>query len=530
MRWMSAGVMVLAAVLICGMLLPTQALAEKRIVRMDGGGLGFQKGLDPHTALGGGSVTVSLAIFEGLTRKEIGTGLLKPGLATHWKIAKDWSRADFYIRKGIKFHNGEAMTAEDVKYSFDRALRKDLKFVIRGEMSRAIKSVQVINDYQVRLNFKGPWPGLLDRCAMSIVIVPKDYITKVGDAYFSEHPVGTGPFKIIDFEIGDYVNLAAVKNHWRQFPNYDELRMTSIKEAATRFSMLKTGELDLTWTGPAFIGAVHKDPNLRNMMAKFAYVHTIVFLDLMDRNNPKSNKYNSPWQNPKVREAASLAINRTGIAKRVFGLITPWGNFLAPYHPGYEKRDVPRYDPEAALKLLSEVAGVSYPPQKPYPWEKWDWGDFSYEPAVRLGFAPIVSQLWEVGIKVKTVEMEFGTWSKKHTQGKLRGLGYGPGPFWSGYSHPASSFESHTIGAWAPAGRTFPELKVAYNKMVNAAGEKELAQSAKEMEALMFKTGYRTPLWCVNNIFALGPKVEWFDTLPGSNYLIGYEYLKYKGD
>ena len=117
---------------------------------------------------------------------------------------------------------------------------------------------------------------------------------------------------------------------------------------------------------------------------------------------------------------------------------------------------------------------------------------------------------------------------KKHTEGELRGIGYGPGPWWGGYAHPATSFESHTIGAWAPVGRTYPEFKTAFEKMVQAPNSKALAQAAREMEDLMFKVGYRTPLWEVNNIFALGPKVEWFQTIPGSNYLFAYEYLKYK--
>jgi ABC-type transport system substrate-binding protein len=520
-------VLFLAAVLIGGMF--STAYAAKKIIRFgEAGSFGIQKGLDPHTALGGGSVMVSLSLFDGLVRKEVGTGNIVPSLATKWKIASDWSYVDFFIRKGIKFHNGEALTADDVKFSFERAMRQDLGLSIRGEMTRTIKSVEKKGQYQVRIHTKMPWPSLLDRCATSIVIVPKDYITKVGDEKFAEKPVGTGPFKIISFEPDDYVNMAAVKNHWRQTPNYDELQLIVIKEAATRFSMLKTGELDVTWTGPAFIGAVHKDPKLKNIMARYAYVHTIVFMDMLDRNKPNSKKYKSPWQNPKIREAASLAINRKGIAKNLFGLITPWGNFLAPYHPGYEKKEVPPYDKEAALKLLSEVAGVSYPPKKPYVWEKWDWGAMSFGPAVRLAFVPVVSMLWEVGIKVKTAEMERGAWTKKHTQGELRGLGFGPGPWWGGYAHPASSFESHTIGAWAPVGRTFPELKTAFDKMVYAAGDKELAKSAQDMENLMFKVGYRTPLWCVNNIFAMGPKVGWFDTIPGSNFLYAYEYIKYK--
>jgi len=530
-KWVTAGILGLAAVFFIVIISTAYAGDEgsKKIIKFgEAGNFFIQKGLDPHTALGGGSIMIIQSLFEGLARKEVGTGTIKPCLATSWKIAPDWSHADFTIRKGIKFHNGDPLTAEDVKFSFERAMREDLGFVFRGEMTRSIDNVKVMGPYQVRIKLKEPWPAILDRCAMSIAIVPKAYITKVGDQKFAENPVGTGPFKIISFKADDYVNMAAVKDHWRQAPNYDEFRLMSIKEAATRFSMLKTGELDVTWTGPAYIGAVAKDPTLKNIVAPHCYLHTIVFYDLIDRNDPKSPKYKSPWQDPRVRQAASLAINREGICKLMPGLISPWGNFLAPYHPGYQKREIPRYDPEAAKKLLCEVAGVKYPVKAPYPWESWDWGDLTWGPPVRLGFEPLMTQLWEVGIKVKAAETEDGIWMKKHTGGELRGIGYGPGPFWAGYSHPAASFESHTIGTWAPVGRTYPEFKKAYEKMVNAPNNKALAQAAREMEDLMFKVGYRTPLWEVNNIFALGPKVEWFQTVPGSNYLFGFEYLKYK--
>ncbi len=530
-RWITAGILALVTVFLVGIISTVYAADEgsKKILKFgETGSFMIQKGLDPQTSLGGRSVVINYSLFEGLARKEVGTGEIKPCLATSWKIAPNWSSVDFFIRKGIKFHNGDPLTAEDVKFSFERTMKEDLGNVLRGEMTRSIDSIKVVGTYQVNIKLKEPWPAILDRCAVGILIVPMNYIKKVGDQKFADNPVGTGPFKIISFKPDDYVHMAAVKDHWRQAPNYDELRVIVIKEASTRFSMLKTGELDLTWTGPAFLAAVAKEPTLKNIVAPHCYLHTIVFYDLIDRNNPKGPKYKSPWQDPRVRQAASLAINREGICKLIPGLISPWGNFLAPYHAGYQKREIPRYDPEAAKKLLCEVAGVKYPVKAPYPWEGWDWGDLTWGPEVRLAFEPIMAQLLEVGIKMKANEMEAGIWAKKHTEGELRGLGYGPGPWWGGYSHPAASFESHTIGTWAPVGRTYPEFKTAFEKMVQAPNNKALAKAAREMEDLMFKVGYRTPLWEVNNIYALGPKVEWFQTIPGSNYLFSFEYLKYK--
>ena len=105
---------------------------------------------------------INLSLFEGLTRKEVGTGDIKPCLATSWKIAPDWSSVDFFIRKGVKFHNGDPLTAEDVKFSFERAMREDLGFATRGEMTRSIDSIKVVNPYQVNIKTKEPWPALLD--------------------------------------------------------------------------------------------------------------------------------------------------------------------------------------------------------------------------------------------------------------------------------------------------------------------------------------------------------------------------------
>ena len=532
-RWVMGGVPILAAALVAIMLLPGCAgpppEGQQIIINYGAeGGFNLGNGLDPHTSIGAAATPVVQALFEGLTRKEVGTNELKACLATDWGIAPNWSHADFTIREGITFSNGEAMTAEDVKFSFERAMREDLNFISGGEMRRCIDSIDIIDGYQVRINLKEPWPAMLDRCSLGIMIVPKDYIEENGDDYFADHPVGTGPFTLISYATDDHVYMKAIEDHWRQSPDFDELRITFVPEAATRFSMLKVGDMDIAWVGPAYIPEVEEDPNLRNIKADQCYVHTIVFHDIKLDEEGNSTYPDSPWQDPKVRQAASLAIDREGICETGHGILTPFGGFVAPYQPGYRERPVPEYNPQEAIRLLCEVAGVPANSTAPFDWEDWEWGDFSWEPAVRLGYGPALSQLWEVGIKVNSNEMEFGAWATAHTQGTLCGIGYGPGPWWAGYSHPASSMESHTCGMWAPVGRTFPQLHEAYDELLHAATNEEIALKTQALEDVMFEVGYRIPLWYVNNMWAVGPKVEWFEPVPGNNYLLGWEYLRVK--
>jgi hypothetical protein len=134
----------------------------------------------------------------------------------------------------------------------------------------------------------------------------------------------------------------------------------------------------------------------------------------------------------------------------------------------------------------------------------------------------------EVGIKAEFVVLEHGIWQKKHTLGELRSLSYGSGPWWAGRVHPAVALESHTVGSWAPVGRTMPDVVESWKKMNNAVGNKAIVQAAKDYDDLLFKKGFRVPLWASHAPYAVNKRVESYEPVPGLIFPIRFEYLKLK--
>ena len=465
---------------------------------------------DPHTALGGSSRTPQCLVFDGLVTKD-DKGADQPALAESWKIAADWSAADFSLRKGVPFHNGDPFTAKDVKFSLERAMREDLQFVWGAEFRRNIKSIEIVDDYHVRIHLKGPFPGLLDRL-QTTAIVPKNYLEKVGDAGFAAKPVGAGPFRVVKFGRDRFFEVEAVQNHYRKTPFVKKFTLRTLAEPSTKLAMLKTGEADLVCLNATQIPAVEKDPNMKIFWSRHVFLMTLAVFDL-------AHPEDSPFKDPRVRRATSLALDRKGITKGLgHGAWEPWGTFLAPYHPGFDApRNIPDpYDPKKAKQLLAEAGYAN----------GFDTVLVAH-PNYRELFEAIQRQLSDVGIRARLEVPEHGTWTSTFVAGKYRGIGYAPGPYWSGITHPGVSGQTHITGTWSHNLAT-PAVKKAMDSLMMAIGDRAIAERARELDKILLKEMPRIPLWTVHQAYGAGRKIHEFPTVPGLQHPMGFEFLKVK--
>jgi len=215
---------------------------ELVFVSWTGVGIGcLQTWYDPTTDFKNGSIGPCSLAWDSLVAKDA-EGHFVPSLATSWEIAEDWSRMDFWIREGVEFHNGEPCTAEDVKFSFDRIMAEDSVSFIHPEFVENIDRVEIVDDYHIRVHLRQPYPAFLQRCFELFIIVPKDYIEEVGDAGFAAKPIGTGPFRLVEFnEPEAWVKFEALPKHFRQTPYIKTIVYKEVTEATTRLAMLKTG-------------------------------------------------------------------------------------------------------------------------------------------------------------------------------------------------------------------------------------------------------------------------------------------------
>jgi ABC-type transport system substrate-binding protein len=461
--------------------------------------------LDPH-----GTVQPPLlgCYAEGLVARDQVTGEVQPGLATGWEVAPDWSYIDYFIREGVTFHNGDIMTAEDVRFSFERAMNPDINPVGYYYYTDLIDSLEIINDYQVRIHLKKPAQLLLEG---SPAIVPKDYVEEVGDEEFGLNPVGTGPFRVVDWAGSDYVQLEPVEDHWRHTPNYDELMFKVVVESATMYAMLVTGELDIGVILPPLIPNVDANPDLTKVMSTPSTIRAIIFYDMARPGQP------SPFLNPDVRKAVSLAIDRVGISENVlYGAYVPWGSYYAPYVLGYRDREPDPYDPDEARRLLAEAG---------YP-DGFDT-EFVFPTNYQIESEATIACLQEVGIRVEAKQMESLTWVTAHLLGTHSGIGFTFIPMWSGNRHPLISFAGE-VGAFDPVGRTYEEILEAADNLLWATTEEEIIQAAWAAEDLVWSLNYKIPVFAVLGVYAYGPTIEWWQPRPGMEHSPGLEYIRFR--
>src|SRR5438128_188014 len=166
-----------------------------------------------------------------------------PGLAESWTASPDGLVYEFVLRKGVKFHNGESVTAEDTKFSFERyrgAAHKTLK--------ERVASVETPDATRVPIRLKQPWPDFMtfySSATGAAWVVPRKYLEKVGDEGFKKAPVGAGPYKFVSFTPGVELVLEAFDQFWRKVPNVKRLVLKVIPDEATRLAALKRGEVDI---------------------------------------------------------------------------------------------------------------------------------------------------------------------------------------------------------------------------------------------------------------------------------------------
>ncbi|MDY0045145.1 MAG: ABC transporter substrate-binding protein, partial [Syntrophales bacterium] len=408
------------------------------------------KQIDPHTIVGSSAQEPSRILFDYLLYKDP-DGQLVPDLAEKWEISPDGLKTSFYLTKKAKFWDGTPVTAKDVKFSIERCMRPELKFLRGGQLRRTVDRVEVVNDYHVDVHFKQFDPAFIDVVAEYLAIMPKEYTEKVGDDGFAEKPMGSGPFRLVSFRADAEVIAEANTNHHRKVPYIKTVVLKTVKEPATRLAMLKTGEADMIFLFPGHIPEVQKDPGIKLMWTKHAFLRTLIYYDMGFPDEP------SPFKDKRVRMAVSYAIDREALSKLLYGAVEPWGSFLAPYHPGYDPSRTPDpYDPKKAKELL---AAAGYPNG----FDTVFTGHIT-EPTL---WQATVAMLNEVGIRARLDMPEAGTWARYCTEGKFRGIGYGAGPWWAGRG-PGSCLEAHVSGFWAPEGHPYPELKESIENLDKA--------------------------------------------------------------
>ena len=323
-------------------------------------------------------------------------------LAQSWTVSDDLRVYEFTLRPGLKFHNDDPFTAEDVAFSFARA-----KGVL---LHQKVKEVQIVDPLHVRFVLHAPWPDFMTFYGTFVSgagwIVPKRYMEQVGSDAFKRRPVGLGPYKFVSNTPGIELTMEAFEGYWRKVPSVKRLVFKSVPEATTRLAMLMRDEVDVAYLLDGTLAqSVKNNPKLR--LAFSGGIGT-TFLDFLDMWDPKS-----PWADQRVRLAASLAIDRKAISEaETLGASLPNGNVVPAAFEYALQIEPDPYDPVRAKTLLAEAG---------YP-NGFDAGDlYPWPPYFSTGEA-VGSYLGAVGIKTRIRTMERAAFYAALATKKLKGL------------------------------------------------------------------------------------------------------------
>ncbi len=313
--------------------------------------------LDPADYRDRATETVIRNMFDGLvTRTTDGRVVLE--LADSAELVDD-TTWEFVLKQGVTFHNGEDLTAEDVKFSFDRVIIEnaidypDAHTAQRKGLISPLESVDVVDDYTVRFNLSAPWPVAMQMFVHQHII-PKDYFEAVGTEGFIAAPVGCGPFRFIEGSLGDQIVMERFEDYYGGADELapvgpallDRVIFRILPEASTRVSALRAGEVNIIQSVPShMIPVLATDPNVlvaSGPSTRPAWME-------MNVNQP-------PFDDINVRLAMNYAVDAETILDTVLGglgvvlpgALSPYNNFA---HPTLEPYG---YDPDMALELLAE--------------------------------------------------------------------------------------------------------------------------------------------------------------------------------
>ena len=467
--------------------------------------------LDPQDHDGTATPDNFLTALHDALIKNSGTQLYDhPALAERFEFAQDGTNATFWLRDGIQFHNGEPVTPEDVKFSYES---------YRGALASTFKAkteaVDILDKRTIRFRFKEPFLDFLLLLGSGNVtgagwVVPAKYYSQVGPDGFKRKPIGAGPYKLASIEPGVKIQFAAFEHYYRPI-HIQNLTMVSVPEAATRLAMLERGEADIIYGLPGeLVDRVKKNPKL--MLAPV--LSGSFWLEFVGFQNPKS-----PFHDKRVREAISLAINRAaindaesaGLGKVSGNWINDDVQFALPW-PELE------YNVAKARALMREAG---YPNGFSVDWLT------PLAPFYSRG-ERVVAQLQAIGIRAKLQVMERGVFLQRTQAGVQQWPGiqmimHGAriGGTWANW------YESFfKCGGFNAADRVcVPELDAKLDRYKSSVDAAERKQLAEEVQRAILENYYLVPVFRHAFMNAIGPRIaadRWQDVFP--TITTGYAY------
>ena len=445
--------------------------------------------LDPHQGKETPAVQVNTQIFDTLVTVDPETNEVVPQIAESWEQTDDQTYV-FKIREGIKFHDGSDLTAEDVKFSLDRARNSAaVSYIVNF-----IEEVTVDDDHTVTVKTTAPYAPTLRNLAIPFAAIVPKAVVEADENAFIQNPVGSGPYKFVEWNHGDHVTLKAFDDYYAGKPETENLIMKVIPETSQRTIALETGEVDL-----AYDLAVNDIPKVNSDDKLTVYEIPSLTCWYVSMNMNKK-----PFDNPKVREAMSMAIDRQTIIDTInAGSGQTADAIIAPAVFGYYSTGVKEYNPTKAKELLAEAG---YP--NGFSTTLWVNDNQS-----RIEMCQAMqAMLLEVGVQCNIEVLEFGSFISRTTAGD-HDLAYFGWTTSSGDADYSYYSLEHSTQQGAAGNRSFladPDVDKLIEEARSNTNEEERKELYKELAIKLDEINNNIPVYYSSINVGANKKVEGF--------------------
>ena len=443
---------------------------------------------------------VLYALHDALVKPMPG-GDTTPSLAESWKTSPDGLTYEFVLRKGARFHNGDPVTTEDVKFTFER-YRGGAATVLKER----VREVQVVDAARVRFHLKEPWPDFMSLYGTTASsagwIVPKKYVEQVGDEGFKKAPVGAGPYRFVSYKPGIELVVEAFDGYWRKAPSVKRVILRALPDETTRAAALKRGDVDVIFQlGGPVAEEVRRAPSLRVVGPRTLGVFWLEFPDQWDAK--------SPWHDRRVRQAAALAVDRNVLNQaETLGMSRPTGAIVPRSLEFALAIDPPPYDPGRGKQLLAEAG---------FP-NGFDTGHFyPYPPYYSMGEA-LAGYLQAVGIRNQIRTLERAAFLTAYREHKLRGVLV---VINGTMGNAATRLAPYVTRAGAYAHGVVPEIDDLFQRQARELDRARRESMLHQIQRMVHERALFAPLYELSPLVGVGPRVE----QPAVGLVIGFPYV-----
>ena len=433
-------------------------------------------------------------IYDRLLDRDAKTLKPKPMLATEWKIVND-TTWEFKLRRGVKFHNGEPFDAQSVKATFDYMLDPANKsHYATPAYWKPVKEIQIVDPYTVRIVTDKPYPSVIDHASLTdMLVMPAKALKELGPAKLAEKPIGTGPFKFVEWRRDDRLVLERNPDYWQGPADVSRVTFRFIPEYSARMAALLSGEIDIMKDVPPHaVETIERSGRAKLRAAVSSRINYLALVNLKP----------GPMQDVRVRRAMNHAVDVDELITQVLkGRATRMCGPMAPTNVDYAPVECYKHDPARAQALFKE-AGVD--PNALSLTLDTPSGRYPLDKDVSLAIA---AQLQRLGIKTNVVVNEWGTHLdkiKNRNTGDLFFLGWGPALHGQGTIEPLFKAE----GTYASYGNN----KVLDDKIARAVtlvDAKARAAAYTELQKLVRDEAPWVFLWQQHDLYGVAQSVEW---------------------